>query len=136
MFFRPLKFESDKSALLGAADAIKFVDVYRDDIDRSLYEKRIHSPEEKRASMKYTIIVIIISAIIFVTIISIYDIFRNIISNHYAEIALEDPNADNKSHDIKSTLIANRNALTSSIMFSLFCIITGTITIYILIKFI
>ncbi len=40
---------------------------------------------------KNTIIIIIISALIFVTIISIFDVFRTIIDNKYSKLALTDP---------------------------------------------
>lgn len=161
--FRPLHSKSLSSALLGTADPTKFVDVARKDVDfarsdadiarkdidfarrdadvarkdsdLSLYERRIHGPEEPKINIRYTIIIVIISAIIFVTVISIYDIFRNLISNYFAKITLNDPNSHNTQEQINTTLISNHGLLISSIIFSLFCIVTGTIIIYILLQF-
>lgn len=136
MSFRPLQEGSISSALLGAADPAKFVDVAREDIDKSLFDREIHSPEEKQSNIRYTLIIIVISAIIFVTVISIYDVFRSIITNYFARQALTDPSSHNKKEEIESTIVANQDALRSNIVFSIFCIITGVILIYILLKFI
>lgn len=136
MSFRPITSQTTGEALLGIADPTKFVDVYRNDVGRSIYEKRIHGNGDKTQNIKYTIIIIIVSAIIFVTIVSIYDIFRNLINNYYAQITLEEPNSGNSETEIKSTLIANKYSLISSLFFAIFCIITSIILIYLLIKFI
>jgi hypothetical protein len=133
MSFRPLQQNNISTALLGTADPTKFVDVYRKDVDRSLFEREIHGSREQKASIKYTLIIIVISAIIFVTVIAIYDVFRNIIIDYFAKMALEDPRSHNRKQEIESTIIANNDAFKASIAFSLFCIITAIILVYILI---
>ena len=122
--------------MLGAADPAKFVDTSRKDVDKSLFKNEIHGSVEKKVSIHYTLIIILISAIIFVTVISIYDVFRNIINNYFAKLALIDPQANNRKEEIQRTIIANEDAFKSSVVFSLFCIITGLIIIWILVKFI
>lgn len=136
MSFRPLQEGSVSSALLGAADPTKFIDSSRTDVSKTLFEREIHSPEEKPTNIRYTLIIIIISAIIFVTVISIYDVFRSVITNYFARQALNDPHSYNKKEEIESTIVANQDALKANFWFSLFCISTGIILIYILLKFI
>lgn len=79
-----------------------------------------------------TVIVIIVSAVIFVTIVSFYDVIRNLIANHYAKLALTDPQAQNTEQQISSTLIANQQGLTSTVMFCLFCIVMASLIIFII----
>lgn len=130
MSFQPLKEESLSPALLGISNQETFTDVSRND---DSYEGGTYNPRSR--DLKYTIIVIFISAIIFVTIVSIYDVIRTIIKNYYAKIALEDPISNNKQEDIDRTIVSNYDALKSSFFFSLFCLVTGIILIYFLIKF-
>lgn len=136
MSFTPLA-PGINNALLGAADPGKFIDPYRSDVksfsERDLEDRRIHDTRSRLQPITYTLIIIIISAIIFVTVIAIYDVFRNLISNHYASIALNDPDSDNTPEDIERTQIANQQALVASIIFAIFCIITAIILIFILI---
>jgi hypothetical protein len=136
MSFQPLKEGTISSALFGAADPSKFVDVSRDDVSKNMYKRHIHGSSEKKVNIGYTLIIIVISAIIFVTAVSIYDVFRSLITNYFAEMSLKDPNAQNKKEEIERTIIANKDSLKANFWFSLFCIFTGSILIYILIKFI
>ena len=135
MSFRPLN-EGSSTALLGTADPSKFLDTYRDDIDKSYYERRLHGSEEKQNNIKYTLIIIVISAIIFVTVIAIYDIFRSLITNYFAQIALVDPNSHNSEEDIENTIIANDQSFWATFVFAIFCIVVAIILIYILVQFI
>jgi hypothetical protein len=131
MSFQPLKEGNISTSLLGTADPGKFVDASRED----LFDRRINSPEDKLSNIRRTLIIIIISAIIFVTVISIYDVIKLLITNYFARQALVDPKSQNKREDIERTIISNQDSLKSSIWFSLFCLITGIILIWILIKF-
>ena len=72
--------------------------------------------------MKYTILIIIISAIIFVTVVAAYDVIKTIIANYYAREALINPKSHNSKNDINRTIIANQNALIAAIVFSLVCV--------------
>lgn len=130
MAFHPLQPGFSQS-LLGTGDLAKFVDVgERED---TLYGKRIRT-SERIGKNKNTVIIITISAIIFVTVVSIYDVIRNAINNYYATIALNDPNANNSQDDINSTIIGNRQGLIASFVFAIFCILVATILVYILLK--
>ena len=134
MSYQPLQEGTISTALFGIADPAKFTDPIRLDVDQSLFKREIHSPEEKQNSIKYTIIIVFISAIIFVTVIAIYDVFKSLITNYFARDALQDPNSHNKREDIERTIISNQDALKSNFWFALFCIITAIILISILIK--
>jgi len=136
MAFQPLKEGSLSSALFGTADPSKFVDVARKDVDKNYYEKKIHATQDKGTHIQYTIIIIIISAIIFVTVISIYDIFRSLITNFFAKEALTNPKSQNTQIEIERTLISNQDALYANIWFALFCLLSAIILIWILIQFI
>ncbi len=124
------------SALSGSIEPTKLLLSSRNDI-RDLSDRRIHSPESnKQSHIMYTILIIIISALIFVTIIAIYDVIRNAINNYYAAISLDDPNSHNNPQDIERTKIANQNALWSSMVFAAICIVSAFILIVIFIQFV
>ena len=126
MTFQPLKEGSLSTSLLGISDVGKFTDVSRSD---DSYQGGTYNPRNR--DLKYTLIIIVISAIIFVTIVSIYDVIRTIIKNYYAKIALTDPMSNNKQEDIDRTIISNYDALKSNFFFALFCLVTGIILIWI-----
>lgn len=131
MSFQPLKEGSPSTALLGiAANQDSFTDISRND---DSYQGGTYNPRNK--NLKYTLIVIVISAIIFVTIVSIYDTIRTVIKNYYAKIALTDPMSNNTKEDIDRTIVSNHDALKANFFFSLFCLVTGIILIWILLKF-
>jgi len=48
------------------------------------------------------------SAIIFVTVIPMYDVVRNLINYYYAKNALADKTIQNDTKSIKNTLIVNK----------------------------
>lgn len=126
MSFHPLKGGFDQSLLgVGANSEI---------IGSTKLVNRAHYLAKPGEGFNFsrTVIIIIVSAVIFVTVVSFYDVIRNIISNHYAKIALTDPKAQNTSQQISSTLVANQQGLTSSIMFCLFCIAVASIVIFII----
>jgi hypothetical protein len=97
---------------------------------RTLTERRLSGGKKSGV-----VIAVIVSAIIFVTVISIYDVIRNLFNAYYTKIALEDPRSQNTPQQINSTNIANKQALYASIAFSAFCIITSIILVYLLIKY-
>lgn len=122
MSFHPLS-PGTGQALLGASQAFQSSD------DDSLFERRISGPKQRVRSTKGTLIIVIISAIIFVTIVAIYDVIRNAINNYYAKIALINPIAGNTAQNINSTVIANKQALISSIVFAIFCVILAAVLV-------
>ena len=75
---------------------------------------------------------VIISAIIFLTIIAIYNVISTAIDNYYSNIALNDPNSNNTQEEIDRTNIANYYALISTIVYALICLVIAIILIPIL----
>lgn len=134
MSFHPLSPGISQSLLgVGAnpdlLDSSRYIN--RDYIDRS------HYLSEGKVPSGYTklILTVIISAIVFVTIVAIYDVLRNAINNKYAKIALEDPAAQNTQESINSTEIANQQALISSIVFAILCILSAIVLVYIIVQY-
>jgi len=83
-------------------------------------------------SLVSIVIVIFITVIIFVAIISIYDVFRSHIINFHARQALLDPKSKNTKDDIEKTLIANQSIHEANISFSILAIIFAIILLPIL----
>lgn len=95
-------------------------------------------------SIKYTIILIIITAIIFTTVISIYDLIRDIIRKHYAEKFISrdkfiDENDINNETNDKNTggrrLLEYNYTIYASALFAGICIILCVILVPILLFF-
>ena len=109
------------------------------DVNTSYYDSRIGSPSkqyENPLSIYRTVLLTLVSAVLFVTAISIYDIIRQRIVTYYARRAIEDPDACNDPQLIRRTLIVNRESFASTVTFSLVCIIIALIIIPILIYYI
>ncbi len=96
-------------SLFGATDMTKFNDFndFNKIEDKNLFDRNIHSPTD--ANKYRTITTIVISAILFATIISIYDVLRNYIIIYYADMTPEE--------NINKTLL---NRLKESLYFSIF----------------
>jgi len=114
------------SALSGVVEPTKFVR------SNDLYGRHIHGGTDKTQTIKYTVMIVIVSAIIFVGVISIYDVIRNMVNGYYANRALEDPNSHNTKEEIERTKIANRNLLYASIVFAGIVIVLAIVLICIL----
>lgn len=129
-----VRFNQDTS-LIGTADPAKFIDPLRtDERDIALEGRRIHGPSEKgKISMKYTLIIVIISAIIFVTVISLYDVARNILSYYYSVRTVRDSTAINTPDNITNTEVGGWYSLMGITTFAIFCIITVILLLPILI---
>jgi hypothetical protein len=89
----------------------------------------------KNSTTKNNLLLIVMSAIISVAIISVYDVFRNAINNYYAEAALRDPKSNNTQSDIDSAVIDNQKGLIASVVFGIFCVIVAIILVVILVQF-
>lgn len=104
----------NNTSLLGTAEASKFTDPLRVDVEKPLFERQIHGPGqtgESRTTIRYTVLIIVISALLFVTIVATYDVVRLSITNYYARTFLTD-----------QTIIDNsKTALISSGFFAVFC---------------
>lgn len=136
-----------KVSLFGASDPMKFTDPNRigetselsksSDTDTFRPNRRdIHGSSDHKEAMKYTIIIIIISAIIFVTTVAIYNLIQNIITVYYSNITAGDPRSMNTDDDIIKILLANHFSTEASIAFAVFCIISAIVVIPFLIWYI
>jgi len=135
MSFQPIQGGFNESLLGTAVASRSFYMTHSNDLLEDepdiIYGKRVQVPNNNNQSSKIvdTIIAVLISAFIFVTLISIYDVIRNAINNYYASITLNDPRIGNKPQDIISTEIANEERLLSSAVFAIFCMISSVILI-------
>ena len=128
--FTPLSTTSLSESLLGVGDPVKFDTGLRDiRADKDYFERNVKVRREDSPKGWSTVILVIISAIIFVSIIAIYDCIRSYINGRYARASLEDPRSNNEIDNIIRTEIANENSLKSSITFAFLAIITGIILI-------
>ena len=129
MSFLPIDYGSLSPSLLGVGDPIKFLRPKRIQFKGKANKEDGPGPSMKRNREINTTILIIISAIIFISVVALYDILRNYITNKYATKALEDPRSENTKTDIAKTEIANLNGLYSSICFALIVILSAIILI-------
>jgi hypothetical protein len=132
MSFRPIS-TGFSTSLLGSSDPVKFSDPLR--FEKRLVERNIHG-STKVSTIEYTLIIIVISAIIFVTVVAIYDIFRSMSYNYYANLSLLNPESNNTLEDIQRTLIVNQGSLKANITFAIFCIVLALALIPLLLYFI
>lgn len=120
------------TSLIGVSDPTKFTDPDRiESLD--LYARHPHGKLTPEHTIRYTIIVVFISAVIFVTVISIYDVIKNGINYIFAKRALSDPESHNSSDSIHRTLVANKNTLVSSSVFCGVCIVISVVSIPLLV---
>lgn len=134
--FSPLGSGYLNNSLLGVADPVKFTDPLRPE-NTELLARHVHDRTDtgsKQEMIKYTILIIVISAIIFVTVVASYDVIKTIIANYYARAALINPKSHNKQNDINRTIIANQNSLISASVFALICIASTIIATPIIIS--
>lgn len=101
------------------------------DLPEEEEEKLIKNRKTTTSSSTHDIIrlflIILISAIIFVTVISIYEIIRTTLNYYFSASALHDENSHNAQDDIERTMIADYNQLLSTIAFAGICIIIAII---------
>lgn len=100
---------------------------------RQLFERNIYDDASQTKASIHTVILVMISAIVFVVVIAMYDVVRNYIKDYYAKIELEDHRGELPTKDIVEAELANRENLQSSLVFALFCLVTGVILIPLLI---
>jgi magnesium-transporting ATPase (P-type) len=92
--------------------------------------KKLHPPSSNKGKIgAYVLVIVVISAVIFVTIVALYDVVKTYISNIFASRALKDPVSTNSLEDILQAEVANREALNATLVFALFCVITFIIMI-------
>ena len=133
--FAPLNGNLSSSLLgVGAVDPV-FRSIPRP--SEYLWERRVHEGGMPGVSgLAHALILIMISAIIFVTIIAMYDVAKVALSNAFAKEALKDPKSHNKRISIERTVVANAGALNASFTFAASCLVSTIIFIPILISLI
>ncbi len=106
------------------------------DISEPLFSRRIHlAPDNNSPGLAFTIKIIVISAILFITVIALYDVVRSAITIYFADKALTDPLSGNTPQQIRQTKISNENTFYSSVIFALICIITAPILIILILMY-
>lgn len=124
MSFQPIQPGFSES-LIGTVEPVKLVEAQTD--RDSLIEAKVSKGARGTRDYIYTIALIFISAFIFVAVVAIYDVFRSIINNYYADRALRDPQAHIPEEDLVRTEIANQQRLDSNIFFAVFAVITAIV---------
>ena len=134
---QPFNRSISEISLFGIANPVIDEDPIQEDIDEGLYEREVRGrvPREIN-SVRRTIIIILVSAVIFVTVVSIYDVFRLFIDNDFARRALFDPRSHNESDVIDRALVANEGLTQASIFFMFFCLVVAVTIIPLLLWFI
>jgi len=128
MSFQPIE-PGLRESLFGTAEMSKFnTSLEEERIDK--YYRRTSSRREVSHDLYQTILIVIVTAIIFIIIVSVFDIIKNIITSYYITRSLRDPKANNTPEDIARTEIADTNAILSSVVFAIIAIIIGLIIIY------
>lgn len=109
---------------------ISTVDTSSFGVTEPLIEKGLRPSNTNSSGLTLdSIIIIIVSAIIFVTAIAIYDVIRMSVSNHFSTRSLLNPFSRNKDEDIDRSLISNEESLYAAITFASICVITMIIAI-------
>lgn len=122
IFRRPSLKESE----FGIVEAVRFedsgpVDLIRDkDTKGHVHQKEVNS--------------IVVSAIIFVTVVAVFSVISTIISNYFVDKTASDPRAKNTKLDILKTRITNQNLLLSNLIFASFVILCCFLFIPLLLK--
>jgi len=132
MAFVPIERVSLGTALLGTGEPVRFRAAEENIFERGIPGRediyaRTHGKSKK--SYSKTILLVVISAVIFVTAVAIYDVFRSWITNYFARKTLEDPREKNASDDIRKTEIANHNTYLSNVTFAVFTLLIAAIAI-------
>jgi len=122
------------STLLHTTDDILLPD--RNDIMSAYGKRGIHGVEKKsKSNIVYTIVIIVISAIIFIAMVAIYDVIRNWFNNYYSAEALKDPKVNASQEEIDKVTTGDWYGLLSSMVFAGFCIVSAIILIPLLFKY-
>jgi hypothetical protein len=135
MSFQPITGTGIGPSLLGVGDPIKFIrPVDNDPLEDRTDSRDLHGDRDSKGTNYIkTVLLVVISALIFVSIVALFDVLRNALDNYYAKQALENPASGNTETDIAATEIANQYNLLSSIVFASITSLISIILIIILI---
>lgn len=98
-------------------------------------ELKAPKKEIKRYDYTSIILITVISAIIFITAVAIYDVIRIFISNHFSSKVVEDPNFDSTEEEATREKIKERYSLISGLSFALFSLIVAIILIPLIVRY-
>lgn len=133
MSFHPNSPGFDQS-LLGAVDITKFSDQSLPNYD-TYYREKIGRSREIGTDVYQTVLIVIITAIIFIIIVSYFDVIRNIINSYYISKSLRDSHADNNEQDIIRTEIGDQNGVAASVVFAAVATVLGLCIIFLIMSF-
>lgn len=96
---------------------------------------RIDKPKREREAHTYSkdIVLIIISAVVFVTVVAVYSVFSTIITNYWSEKAAR-KFSDKK--ELAKLRLNNKNSLYANLIFAVFAILLGIILVPYLLSYI
>jgi len=106
------------------------------DFSRSI-GSRPKEKEKNNLNTNYVkiMLVTIVSAIIFILAVAIYDVIREIINNYYSKKIIEDPEYEATDKEKNREIIKERYSLISTIVFALVVLISAIVLIPIIICF-
>ena len=135
MSFLPLTQANNvNNSLIGVGAQIKILD--EDNLlTTDLYGRRIHAPI-KDNNQQHLLLVIILSAVLFVTIVATYDVIKASLNLGFSNLSLNDPRSLNTDEDIERTLTADMYAFYSILTFFGIALLIAIITIPILLCYI
>lgn len=88
--------------------------------------------EDKKDDNLNLLLTVVVSAIIFVTVIALYEVIKVAISNYYDNIASMDPNSNYTQEEIERNVTSNYYELLSTVVFAIICLVIALIFIPIL----
>lgn len=133
MAFAPLQGDFSSSLLgVGSVGPIRYDETIREADPEKYFERGLHgSARSDKETQQFvnSIILIIISAFIFITIVSIFDVARVSFNNYFANFLY----VDLTPREVFDKKNLNELNLESTIVFSIFCMFAALIMISVLI---
>ena len=104
--------------------------------DPVTYEERVSDLKHSVSRITInTVLTVIVSALVLVAVLSIYDVIKAWLNRHYIEIALDNPKANYSKEEIERTLIENTENLRSVSIFALITVISAIVIIGLIIYY-
>jgi len=127
-----------RESFVGIADTPRIMDTNLSD---TIFPRYIHGSSKPSNKVIYTILTILVSAIIFIAVVSVYDMIRAIINGHFRRRATLETTAVETDNVLEpQTLsrskarigllieeITERNTLKAVTIFTLFCVATALV---------
>lgn len=107
--FSPSASSLDSAVLSGEAGRIAF-------------RGKVSNDDDKQNDKKIFIVHIIISALIFIAVIAIYEVIRSIIANNFAARAIEELRDEAEEKDIHRIIVTNYASTGTNVVFAMIAI--------------